>query len=92
LGFYFSATFFTEYEMGQYGNLGDKISVPREVSMPILVCNSGSSSLKFSLFEAADERLLAEGGSDWSTTPTRLVVRFTGQPEVCEMLISPCWP
>ena len=54
--------------------------------MPILVCNSGSSSLKFSLFEAEDERLLAEGGIDWSTTPTRLVVHCTGQPEVREEL------
>jgi acetate kinase len=30
--------------------------------------------------------LLAEGGIDWSTTPTRLVVRCTGQPEVREEL------
>ena len=54
--------------------------------MHILVCNSGSSSLKFSLFEAKGEQLLAEGGIDWSTTPTRLVVRCTGQPEVREEL------
>jgi acetate kinase len=54
--------------------------------MHVLVCNSGSSSLKFSLFEAKDEQLLAEGGIDWSTTPTRLVVRCTGQPEVREEL------
>ena len=54
--------------------------------MYILVCNTGSSSLKFSLFEAEDERLLADGGIDWSTTPTRLVVRCTGQPEVREEL------
>ena len=54
--------------------------------MNILVCNTGSSSLKFSLFKAKDERLLAEGGIDWSTTPTRLVVRCTGQPEVREEL------
>ena len=30
--------------------------------MKILVCNAGSSSLKFSLFEAERELLLAEGG------------------------------
>ena len=54
--------------------------------MHILVCNTGSSSLKFSLFEAEGEQLLAEGGIDWSTTPTRLVVRCTGQPEVREEL------
>lgn len=54
--------------------------------MYILVCNTGSSSLKFSLFEAEDERLLADGGIDWSTTPTRLVLHCTGQPEVREEL------
>ena len=37
--------------------------------MHLLVCNTGSSSLKFSLFEAEGERLLAEGGIDWSTAP-----------------------
>ena len=40
--------------------------------MKILVCNAGSSSLKFSLFEAEGELLLAEGGIDWTTKPTRL--------------------
>jgi acetate kinase len=54
--------------------------------MNTLVCNAGSSTLKFSLFEAEGERLLAEGGIDWSTPPTRLVVRCTGQPEVREEL------
>jgi acetate kinase len=54
--------------------------------MHILVCNTGSSSLKFSLFEAKGERLLAEGGIDWATTPTRLVVHCPGQPEVREEL------
>jgi acetate kinase len=48
----------------------------------ILVCNAGSSSLKFSLFEADAERLLAEGGIDWTATPTRLVVHRPGQPEM----------
>ena len=37
--------------------------------MKILVCNSGSSSLKFSLFEADQELLLAEGNIDWTTRP-----------------------
>jgi acetate kinase len=32
--------------------------------MKILVCNSGSSSLKFSLFEADQELLLADGSID----------------------------
>jgi len=48
--------------------------------MKTFVCNAGSSSLKFSLFEAEGELLLAEGGIDWSTTPTRLVVHCLGQP------------
>jgi len=54
--------------------------------MKILVCNSGSSSLKFSLFEAEQERLLAEGSIDWTARPTRLVFRRAGQPEIREEL------
>jgi acetate kinase len=54
--------------------------------MKILVCNAGSSSLKFSLFEAEGELLLAEGGIDWTTKPTRLVFRRSGQQEVREEL------
>lgn len=54
--------------------------------MKILICNSGSSSLKFGLFEANHEVLLAEGGIDWSTKPTRLVVRRPGRPDIREEL------
>jgi acetate kinase len=54
--------------------------------MKIFVCNAGSSSLKFSLFEAEGELLLAEGGIDWTTTPTQLVLHRLGQPEVREDL------
>jgi acetate kinase len=54
--------------------------------MKILVCNSGSSSLKFSLIETKGEMLLAEGGIDWTTLPTRLVLRCHGRPEVQEEL------
>jgi len=50
--------------------------------MNILVCNAGSSSLKFSLFEADRELLRAEGDIDWTIKPTQLVVRVHGQPEV----------
>jgi len=50
--------------------------------MKILVCNSGSSSLKFSLFEADQELLLAEGSIDWTPRPTRLAFRRPGQPEI----------
>ena len=54
--------------------------------MKIVVCNSGSSSLKFSLFEADNELLLAEGGIDWTVKPTRLVFRRPGQPDLREEL------
>jgi acetate kinase len=54
--------------------------------MKILVCNSGSSSLKFSLFEADEELLLAEGSMDWTTRPLVLVYRRPGQPEFREEL------
>src|SRR6185369_9033031 len=54
--------------------------------MKILVCNSGSSSLKFNLFEADDELLLADGSIDWTSRPTRLVFRRPGQPEIREEL------
>jgi len=57
-----------------------------ETKMKVLVCNAGSSSLKFSLFEAESELLLAEGGIDWTTKPTRLVYRRRGQVEVREEL------
>jgi acetate kinase len=57
-----------------------------EAEMKILVCNAGSSSLKFSLFEAEGELLLAEGGIDWTTKPTRLVFRRTGHQEIREEL------
>jgi acetate kinase len=50
--------------------------------MKYLICNAGSSSLKFSLFHAGEEKLLAEGGIDWSAKPTRLVLKRPGQPEV----------
>ena len=50
--------------------------------MKVLVCNAGSSTLKFSLFEAEEEELLAYGLIDWTTKPARLRLRHTGQPEV----------
>jgi acetate kinase len=57
-----------------------------EAKMKILVCNAGSSSFKFSLFEARGELLLAEGSIDWTTKPTQLVYRRTGYPEIREEL------
>lgn len=60
--------------------------VTPEAQTKILVCNAGSSSLKFSLFDAEDEVLLAEGGIDWLRKPTRLVIRQADRPEIREEL------
>ena len=54
--------------------------------MNILVCNAGSSSFKFSLFEAGSDILLAEGSIDWTTQPTQLVYRRTGYQQIREEL------
>jgi acetate kinase len=57
-----------------------------ETKTKILVCNAGSSSFKFSFFDAEDEVLLAEGGIDWITKPAQLVFRGANQPEIREEL------
>ena len=54
--------------------------------MKIFVCNSGSSSLKFSLFDSESELLLAEGEIDWTETPAQLVLHSRGQKEYHEDL------
>jgi acetate kinase len=56
-----------------------------EKTVKILICNAGSSSLKFSHFEAEDEALMAEGGIDWTTEPT-LLLRCRRQWEIREDL------
>jgi acetate kinase len=57
-----------------------------ESKSKILVCNAGSSSLKFSFFDAEGEVLLADGGIDWLRKPARLVFRGANQPEIREEL------
>jgi acetate kinase len=57
-----------------------------EIKTKILVCNAGSSSFKFSFFDAQDEVLLAEGGIDWLRKPTRLLFRQADRPEIREDL------
>jgi acetate kinase len=47
----------------------------------VLVLNTGSSSLKFSLYEADGERVLGEGLADWSADPAQLTVRRVGAGE-----------
>jgi acetate kinase len=54
--------------------------------MIVLICNAGSSSFKFSLFEADGEQLLADGSIDWTTTPTVLVYKRAGENEIRENL------
>ena len=57
-----------------------------EIKTKILVCNAGSSSFKFSFFDAEDEVLLAEGGIDWLRKPTRLLFRQADRQEIREDL------
>jgi len=61
-------------------------TVMPEIRTKILVCNAGSSSLKFSLFDAESEVLLADGGVDWLRKPAQLVFRAANQPEIREEL------
>jgi acetate kinase len=63
-----------------------RTTVMPETNTKILVCNAGSSSLKFSFFDAEDEVLLADGGIDWIKKPTRLVFRRADQLEIREEL------
>src|SRR5262245_4643188 len=69
-------------------NLGSnhRRRVMPETKTKILVCNAGSSSLKFSLFDAEDEVLMVDGGIDWLRKPARLVFRGANQAEICEEL------
>jgi len=61
-------------------------TVMPETKTKILVCNAGSSSFKFSLCEAQEEVLLADGGIDWIRKPTQLVFRRIDQPEIRQEL------
>ena len=63
-----------------------RTTVMPETNTKILVCNAGSSSFKFSLFDAEEEVLLADGGIDWIRKPTQLVFRGIDQPEICQEL------
>jgi acetate kinase len=61
-------------------------AVAPETKIKFLVCNAGSSSLKFSLFDAEDETLLANGSIDWLIKPARLAFRRANEPEIREEL------
>ncbi|HZY87216.1 MAG TPA: acetate kinase [Gemmataceae bacterium] len=54
--------------------------------MKVVVINTGSSSLKFSLIESDGERLLQDGQADWASPPARLTVRRPGrEPDVRDL-------
>jgi len=57
-------------------------TVTPDTQSKILVWNAGSSSLKFSLFDAEDEVLLVDGGIDWLRKPAQLIVRGANKPEI----------
>src|SRR5262249_9101499 len=61
-------------------------TVMPEIRTKILVCNAGSSSLKFSLFDAESEVLLADPRVDWLSRPAQLGFRGASQPEIREGL------
>jgi acetate kinase len=56
-----------------------------EKRMKILVLNTGSSTVKFSLIESDGEQVLLDGHADWSGHPARLVIRRAG----AEPAVSP---
>src|SRR5215831_3804139 len=57
-------------------------TVGTEAKTKILVWNAGSSSLKFSLFNAEDETLVADGAIDWLRKPAQLIFRRANRPEI----------
>lgn len=50
--------------------------------MGVLVCNTGSSTLKLSLFSSAGEDLVAAADVDWHDDPPHVVVRRAGEPDL----------
>jgi acetate kinase len=50
--------------------------------MKVLVINTGSSTVKFSLIESDGESVLLEGLADWSAHPARVEARHPGAPPV----------
>jgi acetate kinase len=54
--------------------------------MKVVVINTGSSTVKFSLIESDGERVLLDGAADWAAPPARLTVRRPGQPPAAREL------
>src|SRR5205814_8878604 len=61
-------------------------AVAPETKIKVLVCNAGSSSLKFSLFDAEYETILANGSIDWLIKPARLAFRRANEPQILKEL------
>jgi acetate kinase len=57
--------------------------------MNVLVLNTGSSTVKFSLVESDTEQTLLEGLCDWSATPAHFELRSPGAPPQKETLRVP---
>jgi acetate kinase len=54
--------------------------------MNVMVINTGSSTVKFSLIESDGERVLLDGQADWASPPARLTLHRAGQsPAVHEL-------
>ena len=45
----------------------------------VLICNAGSSSIKFSLIEAEGERTVVDGEIDWAARPACLSIQVPGR-------------
>ena len=55
--------------------------------MNVMVINTGSSTVKFSLIESDGERVLLDGQADWASPPARLTLHRAGQsPAVSKLL------
>jgi len=50
--------------------------------MKVLVLNTGSSTVKFSIIESEGEAVLLDGQADWSSRPARLTLRHAGEEPV----------
>ncbi len=54
--------------------------------MKVLVLNTGSSTVKFSVLESEGEQTILDGQADWSRRPAQLVLRAAGSEPVVSQL------
>lgn len=55
--------------------------------MKILICNAGSTSLKFKLFEMSDEHVIAVGGIERVGDPSGGAFKYKGKKEIKDTLV-----